>query len=547
MITRSSRRSSTTTRDHELDRALDDGRRPGHRRVGRQARRLRRRAALLSHSAASPRRGGVTEEHTTLLPLFHYGRDPDESLFILPGYFRRVTHESDTLSEPVYSQGGRRADGATSLTAVGPVVPLWWDYSRPRPRLHAWALAPFFYSSDSPAGHDWLTPLVGHFETYGAVSTWWVFPTLTLSPNTHGWENDLHPLVYVGRSDDSSHTVVAPIFWDFANPKGRTTVGFPLYWRFADGQDDSVIAGRGQHALHAEARGRRHRLAVPLAAALLVRRGPAAATSGTCSSGSRATRAHGDQTQTRVFWIPFNGGTPSPDCQDCRSASEHSEPRVAQLPARDRARGRAAIDVGRASSPRRAKSARVARAASRSPIASRRRDGSAVPALHALPRTRPPPRDPERRRAPGPSSPGTQRSATWGAREAPTPLTRAPGARRQAAPSSRASRSGASGRQRARRRERVTCRHGEPRGGDRVRPSPVAAPVPGFRRPARARAATPGRTQRADGLGSAHLVAARLRVSAPRATSSSRRRPARRRRARSAPRPTGEAIASATG
>ena len=51
---------------------------------------------------------------------------------------------------------------------------------------------------------------------------------------------DVHPLVYLGRSEHSTHTVLAPIFWDFATPKGRTTVGFPLYWRFADTTDDSV-------------------------------------------------------------------------------------------------------------------------------------------------------------------------------------------------------------------------------------------------------------------------------------------------------------------
>jgi hypothetical protein len=82
---------------------------------------------------------------------------------------------------------------------------------------------------------------MGRFETYGESKTWWVFPTLTLMSDKHGWEDDFHPLIYVGRSEDSAHTVLAPIFWDFANTKGRTTVGVPLYWRFADGQDDSVV------------------------------------------------------------------------------------------------------------------------------------------------------------------------------------------------------------------------------------------------------------------------------------------------------------------
>jgi hypothetical protein len=197
-------------------------------------------APLFFHIQGRPTTGGVTEEHTTLLPFFHYGYSPDESLFILPGYYRHVTRTSDTLLSPFYSRAVGRG-GATTLSAAGPIVPLWWDYRDRDLNSHAWALAPLFYSSESPAGHDWLTPLVGRFETYGESKTWWIFPTVTLMSDKHGWEDDLHPILYVGRSDDSSHTVVAPIFWDFASAKGRTTVGFPLYWRFADAQDDSVI------------------------------------------------------------------------------------------------------------------------------------------------------------------------------------------------------------------------------------------------------------------------------------------------------------------
>jgi hypothetical protein len=186
-----------------------------------------------------PESGGVRESHVTLFPLFHYGYDPESSLFILPVYYRRVTHTTDTLLSPFFSQATTR-NGATTMTAIGPVLPLWWNYTDRDLGVHAWAITPLFYTSDSPAGHDWLTPLIGHFQTYGESQTWWVFPTLTVSSDRHGWADDLHPIVYIGRSDDSSHTVLAPIFWDFANPKGRTTVGFPLYWRFADTTDDSV-------------------------------------------------------------------------------------------------------------------------------------------------------------------------------------------------------------------------------------------------------------------------------------------------------------------
>lgn len=197
-------------------------------------------APLFFHISGKPATGGVTEEHTTLLPFFHYGYDVDQSLLVLPGYYRHVSRTSDTMWTPFYSRAVGR-NGATTLSAAGPILPLWWDYRDRDLDIHAWALAPLFYTSDSPAGHDWLTPLAGRFETYGQSKTWWIFPTLTLMSDKHGWENDFHPLVYVGKSDDSTHTVLAPIFWDFASAQGRTTVGFPLYWRFAKGQDDSVV------------------------------------------------------------------------------------------------------------------------------------------------------------------------------------------------------------------------------------------------------------------------------------------------------------------
>lgn len=196
-------------------------------------------APFYFHIHGKPESGGVAEEHTTLFPFFHYGHDPNASLLILPGYYHRVSQTADTVLTPFFSQAVTR-NGSTSLTAIGPVVPIWWNYRDRDLDVRAFAIAPFFYTSDSPTGHDWLTPLVGRFESYGESRTWWFFPTLTITSDRHGWENDLHPLVYVGRNDDSSHTVVAPVFWDFANPSGRTTVGFPLYWRFASTDAGSV-------------------------------------------------------------------------------------------------------------------------------------------------------------------------------------------------------------------------------------------------------------------------------------------------------------------
>ena len=61
-----------------------------------------------------------------------------------------------------------------------------------------------------------------------------------LSKDTHGFESDFLPFAFLGRKDQNTHTVLAPVFWDFATPKGRTTIGFPAYWRFADKTDNSV-------------------------------------------------------------------------------------------------------------------------------------------------------------------------------------------------------------------------------------------------------------------------------------------------------------------
>lgn len=196
-------------------------------------------APLFFHISGKPATGGIRESHTTLFPLFHYGKTEDSSLFVVPGYMRRTTATSDTMLTPLVSHATTR-NGSTSFTAVGPIVPLVYSYTDKDIDLHHWAVMPFFYKSSSPRGTDWLTPLVGRFEDVGLSRTWWFFPNVTVNRNIRGWETDVHPLFYLGRKDRSSHTVAAPIFWDFASPKSRTTVGFPVYWRFAESSDDSV-------------------------------------------------------------------------------------------------------------------------------------------------------------------------------------------------------------------------------------------------------------------------------------------------------------------
>jgi len=196
-------------------------------------------APLFFSIKGRPEASGVREAHYTLFPLFHYGRSPERNMFIVPGYLRRVTPTADTMITPFFSHATTR-NNATSLTIAGPLLPVYYRSTDTDVGYKALGIFPFYYGSSSPKGRSLLTPLFGRVENYNVSRTYWIFPNITYTRDVGGWETDIHPIVYLGRDKDSSHTVLAPFFWDFASNKGRTTIGFPLYWRFADSQDGTV-------------------------------------------------------------------------------------------------------------------------------------------------------------------------------------------------------------------------------------------------------------------------------------------------------------------
>lgn len=196
-------------------------------------------APLLFTINGRPETGGLNEFHYTLFPFFHYGRDPEKSLFVLPGYLRRVTRTADTLLTPFYSHATQRNNSA-QMTMIGPVAPIYYRKTDIDIGYSGTGIFPFYFGSSSPTGRTFLTPLFGRWESFNVSRTNWLFPTLVFGTDTKGWEVDLHPIVYLGRSERSTHTVLAPVLWDFASPKGRTTIGFPLYWRFSEAVDQSV-------------------------------------------------------------------------------------------------------------------------------------------------------------------------------------------------------------------------------------------------------------------------------------------------------------------
>jgi hypothetical protein len=197
-------------------------------------------APFFFHIEGKPATGGVQETHTTLFPFFHYGKSPDQSLFVLPGYLRRVTKTADTMLTPFVSLATTR-NGSTSTVAAGPIVPLYYHYVDHDIGLTTWYAAPFYLHSAGPEGTLFVTPLTGRFETYGVSRTWWFFPSLTTTTDRHGWATNLYPILYLGRTDQASHAVLAPVVWDFASPEKRTTIVAPIFWRFQDNTDRSIL------------------------------------------------------------------------------------------------------------------------------------------------------------------------------------------------------------------------------------------------------------------------------------------------------------------
>lgn len=196
-------------------------------------------APLFFSIQGRPETGGVKETHVTFFPFFHYGKTPDQSLFILPGYLRRVTKSADTLITPFFTHATTR-NKSTSLTMVGPILPIYYHATDIDVGYRATGIFPFYFGSNSPTGRTFATPLFARTESYNVSRTYWAFPTIVYQRDLSGWEVDVHPILYTGRSGRSTHTVVAPFFWDFASPESRTTIGFPVYWRFADTTTDSV-------------------------------------------------------------------------------------------------------------------------------------------------------------------------------------------------------------------------------------------------------------------------------------------------------------------
>lgn len=176
--------------------------------------------------------------HTTVFPLFHYGQEDGNTLFVNPFYLTNKTKEG---AKTFVTWGYARHRGRTELDMI---TPLYWNFRDPDAKIDEHLLFPFYYSKTSPreSTHA-LFPFYARKERFGISRTTWVTPFFQHSTDLTGWSTNLHPIVYLGRSGKASHTVIAPFFFDFVGTESRATVGFPVFWRFSDLSSTTQLVG----------------------------------------------------------------------------------------------------------------------------------------------------------------------------------------------------------------------------------------------------------------------------------------------------------------
>lgn len=183
---------------------------------------------------------GPKERHTTLLPFFHLGHNEEtkERLFVNPLYLTREGSDGDkTFVTWLYA----RHRGATELDMVSP---LYWEYRDPRIDVRRKLFFPFLYSNLTPREQTTVVfPFYGYSERYGISKSLWITPAFNYTESVQGWSLNVLPSIFLAKDANSSHTVVAPLFFDFASPKGRTTFGLPFFFRGTDLENTTQVVG----------------------------------------------------------------------------------------------------------------------------------------------------------------------------------------------------------------------------------------------------------------------------------------------------------------
>lgn len=181
---------------------------------------------------------GKNEDSLTLFPFYHKSHSGARQKTLATPLF--VDHTSEDGASTFVTWGYARHRGRTELDMI---TPFYWEYRDPDIQLKRQILFPFYYRNQSPRSDDLaLFPFYGRFEQKGLSTTTFVTPLFRYTKDLAGWEADLFPFIYVGREHQSSHTVLAPFFWDFVSPKSRTTIALPVFFRFEDEESITQLA-----------------------------------------------------------------------------------------------------------------------------------------------------------------------------------------------------------------------------------------------------------------------------------------------------------------
>lgn len=181
---------------------------------------------------------GKNEDHVTVFPLFHYGYKGTSNLLVTPLFLTaRGEKGESTFVTWLYA----RYRGRTTFDMV---TPFYWHSEDPDIGKTATLIAPLLYWAQSPRGYDTaVLPFYLKSKRYEISNTTWITPFFQHTHDLEGWQTNIHPLLYLGRTNQSTHTVVFPFFWDFASPKSRDTVVLPFFWRFANTDGVSELIG----------------------------------------------------------------------------------------------------------------------------------------------------------------------------------------------------------------------------------------------------------------------------------------------------------------
>jgi hypothetical protein len=165
-----------------------------------------------------------------VFPLFWYFHETDETdLTVFPFYF-----------------GVRRADRTDDVDVV---FPLFWSWRSPKrsfrvvPPVYwrngpdgggAFGLIPIVFSATSrERSYFVFFPLVWHFDDKVEHRVRRYYGPVYNHQDARGWSFGVFPLLFLNNHQDSSFSVVFPVFWNFADHKAdtRTTFATLFFWR----------------------------------------------------------------------------------------------------------------------------------------------------------------------------------------------------------------------------------------------------------------------------------------------------------------------------